>query len=50
MQVRVLAMSTVEVQPWGVTTPAGTGWESLGQAGTHKGQLAKQGLDPEHSL
>lgn len=44
MQVRVLAVGTVGVQPWGVTTPAVTGWEAPGQAGTHNGHLAKQGL------
>lgn len=44
MQVRVLAMGTVNVQPWGATTQAGTGWEARGQAGTPNGQLAKQGL------
>lgn len=27
------------LQPWGITTPAGAGWEHLGQAGTQKGQL-----------
>lgn len=32
-------MGTLGLQPWGITTLAGAGWEPLGQAGTHKGQL-----------
>lgn len=39
MQCRVLATGALDLQPWGVTTPARAGWETLGQAGPHKGQL-----------
>lgn len=40
-------MGTLDLQPGGVTTPTGAGWEqSLGQAGSHKGH---QTCLPKHS-
>lgn len=41
----MVARGTLDLQPEGITTLAGAGWEPVSRAGTHKGQLANISLN-----